>query len=559
MTVLDEFYIVIKTNTEDVKKGLTEVEKKTGETEKALKRQSDEVNNLGKSFVKMVEGGAALAGAWAGAGIIKNAVVAQTDYNRELENTSILTKSTIGDLSRMAQMAALASGNKEDRAASLQDMKAMAALAHSMNISSYKPQDQMNAIRQRYQSMANSPAAQQSLLDLFSTEGMKLLVAKNPDEYSDILSKSKKAIVSDETGKNALAAGQAQVDLAGSEAHLENTISDWLIPALNRVTDAANAVVNAAGGNILSSLGLGGLFVAVKAGWAAIKGRAVVKALGLGGSSGDGGAGKAAVDMTEAESLAVMRAGIKRSAIWAARIAAADFVGVGAGSLAVGGTIGYYGLGAFSGPIENMLAKRMSSDLYVPPQGALTNSMKQGGNDPIIKFFMGKGYSKSQAAGIAANIYKESGGNASARGDGGHAYGLAQWHPDRAKAIKDGTGIDIYHATRDQQLEAIAWEMNGHRKQFNNGKFKGMGDAYSAGSYFSREFESPAASDKEAMARGNAAMALAAKYGNTTVNVGDVNIATQATNADDIAKHIKAGIIGACKTAQTNFDTGRMG
>ena len=51
--------------------------------------------------------------------------------------------------------------------------------------------------------------------------------------------------------------------------------------------------------------------------------------------------------------------------------------------------------------------------------------------DTVISGLMGKGWTKEQATGVAANIEQESRFNPAAIGDGGKAHGIAQWHPDR--------------------------------------------------------------------------------------------------------------------------------
>ena len=53
------------------------------------------------------------------------------------------------------------------------------------------------------------------------------------------------------------------------------------------------------------------------------------------------------------------------------------------------------------------------------------------------EYYLSKGLSKNAAAGIVGNLMQESGMNPNASGDGGKAFGLAQWHPDRRKNMKD--------------------------------------------------------------------------------------------------------------------------
>lgn len=111
-------------------------------------------------------------------------------------------------------------------------------------------------------------------------------------------------------------------------------------------------------------------------------------------------------------------------------------------------------------------ARRAQGKSYLTP-----GEFAPGGtNDPkildIAQKFMGMGWSKEQAAGIAANILQESGGNPYSVGDGGKAYGIGQWHPDRQEDFKRVFKRDIRDSTLDDQLKFFDWELrNGPGQQ----------------------------------------------------------------------------------------------
>jgi len=84
-----------------------------------------------------------------------------------------------------------------------------------------------------------------------------------------------------------------------------------------------------------------------------------------------------------------------------------------------------------------------------------------GSAEEVMNFFVNKGYTKEQAAGIAANIKYESDFKTDAVGDSGKAYGLAQWHPDRQANFSRVFGKDIKQSTFQEQLEFINWELSG--------------------------------------------------------------------------------------------------
>ena len=88
-----------------------------------------------------------------------------------------------------------------------------------------------------------------------------------------------------------------------------------------------------------------------------------------------------------------------------------------------------------------------------------------------LEFFQSKGWSLAQAAGIVANLDIETGGtfNPAAVGDGGKAYGIAQWHPDRQAHFQSWAGRGIRGSTFEQQLEFVQFELTeGREKRAGN-------------------------------------------------------------------------------------------
>ncbi len=84
-----------------------------------------------------------------------------------------------------------------------------------------------------------------------------------------------------------------------------------------------------------------------------------------------------------------------------------------------------------------------------------------------VQFFISKGWTPAQAAGIVGNLQAESGPNlkTNAIGDGGRAYGIAQWHPDRQANFQRAYGKNIREAGFKEQLAFVQWELeNTERK-----------------------------------------------------------------------------------------------
>ena len=84
-----------------------------------------------------------------------------------------------------------------------------------------------------------------------------------------------------------------------------------------------------------------------------------------------------------------------------------------------------------------------------------------------LQYFVSKGWTTEQAAGIVGNLQAESGRDLQidAVGDGGKAYGIAQWHPDRQAMFSRVFGKDIRQSTLGEQLAFVQWELENTEKK----------------------------------------------------------------------------------------------
>lgn len=98
-----------------------------------------------------------------------------------------------------------------------------------------------------------------------------------------------------------------------------------------------------------------------------------------------------------------------------------------------------------------------------------------------VQYFKDQGWSQAQAQGIAANLFRESSFNPSTVGDGGQAYGLAQWHPDRQAAFKTFSGHDIHQSTKAEQLAFVQYELTQGGEQAVGRRLRAARTAYDAG------------------------------------------------------------------------------
>jgi hypothetical protein len=110
---------------------------------------------------------------------------------------------------------------------------------------------------------------------------------------------------------------------------------------------------------------------------------------------------------------------------------------------------------------------QLPSSLGLAPQSGVNET---GNASSAISFFQSQGWTRAQAIGIVANLQAESGINMStnAVGDGGRAYGIAQWHPDRQANFQRAFGIDIRQAGFQQQLEFVQWELENTERNAAN-------------------------------------------------------------------------------------------
>lgn len=179
-----------------------------------------------------------------------------------------------------------------------------------------------------------------------------------------------------------------------------------------------------------------------------------------------------------------------------------------------------------------------------PIAGAPLPPAEKGDIKSDVEHFMAQGWTREQAIGIEANVLRESsGGKINALGDGGQAYGLAQWHPDRqadfknAKSINPlGLAINDPRVTREMQLDFINYELR-------NGKWQGAGralantkDEGSAAALLSKQYEIPAATDSEAAVRASTAVGLGKALPPSVLNL--TNVAPSAVTLANAATSI---------------------
>jgi hypothetical protein len=121
---------------------------------------------------------------------------------------------------------------------------------------------------------------------------------------------------------------------------------------------------------------------------------------------------------------------------------------------------------------------------YTKPVGETMDASR------AMDYFIAQGWTPQQAAGIVGNLQAESGPNLStnAVGDGGKAYGIAQWHPDRQATFAEVYKKDIRQSTINEQLAYVQWELMNSEKAAG-AILRGAGDPSAAAQIVDEHYE----------------------------------------------------------------------
>jgi hypothetical protein len=129
-----------------------------------------------------------------------------------------------------------------------------------------------------------------------------------------------------------------------------------------------------------------------------------------------------------------------------------------------------------------------------------------------MRYFVGKGWSKEQAAGIVANLWTESQMNPRAVGDRGQAYGITQWHKDRQDAFKQWSGKDIKDSSFEDQLGFVQYELTKGSERNAGDIIRNQKSASNAGAAASKYYERPFDVDEEMSRRASTATAISQNF-----------------------------------------------
>ena len=166
-----------------------------------------------------------------------------------------------------------------------------------------------------------------------------------------------------------------------------------------------------------------------------------------------------------------------------------------------------------SGRIKPTVSRMINTDLP-------SSTMSSSGGDKAktaqaMKYFISQGWTKQQAAGLTANLQKESQFDHTAVGDSGRAYGVAQWHPDRQANFKAKYGKSIKQASYAEQLAFVNHELTNGTEQAAGKRLRQAKTAQQAAATVSQYYERPKAVEKEKRERAAIAATIDKNHGAT--------------------------------------------
>lgn len=172
------------------------------------------------------------------------------------------------------------------------------------------------------------------------------------------------------------------------------------------------------------------------------------------------------------------------------------------------------------------LASAVSSNASAAELPSASNGAPNKATDAAAAF-MRMGWSKEQAAGLAANLNIESGLRPNNSGDNGAAYGIGQWHADRQAEFRRVFGHDMRGSTLDEQLQFVHYELTRGREQAAGRALRRATTAGEAGAIVSSKYERPLHVEQEMAKRSAAATSLYASLGSTLPSLGPTMAAAQ--------------------------------
>jgi hypothetical protein len=576
MTVLDSFYILFKSNAKEAiqdtdaldkrisqlaakgkncneaeVKQLAELRKQRQETTRDIRDQTDATDKLGGAFVKMVENGAQAATSFLALGAIKSGILNAAHLNSSFEITSRLTGKSVTDLRALdAAFEAAGSSAGEFKSIYLTAFNQQAAAG----LDTPAPREFLDKIRAALKQAPTQKDKEQIFqrIGLPFDEAAKTFLESPDDVYAKgVASGFKNAPLQEDEAKKARdfekeMAG-VQQELMTAYKALGNDILPYVSSALHGFGDFLHEISGTPGEP--EALAVAGT---VAGGWGVKK---LISSLF--------GAGKAVVP------------GAVEGAAGVGAVAA--LAGTAALTAVIAAVLGKDRV-AYIGSVTDKIGGSDSNPLNWSRKSGPTGGSDSNKKESIA-FWESQGYTPEQAAAWAANEQAESSYNPNAV-NGSHT-GIFQWSATRRAKILAATDIDVATASHTEQLKAAAWEA----QSMGLGPLGIPTDTTGATSAISNRFEVPSTTPYGLMMEAQKRAMIAAQISNETlgtaaasplnssssisnttqegdtnanVKIDNVNVHTQATDADGMASAASDALSSHIRYAMSGMDDGRL-
>ncbi len=215
---------------------------------------------------------------------------------------------------------------------------------------------------------------------------------------------------------------------------------------------------------------------------------------------------------------------------WVAKKLLGKGAATAAGDAAAGESAAAAGAGTVLSRLAPLARVGVGAGLYLHSRSLNTGESAQllrMRQTAAVQRLMHLGLTRAEAIGMVANFTRESNLQGNAVGDGGNAFGIGQWHPDRRAEFTKMFGHSMRKGTLDEQLRFAAWELK-HKYSGVYAQMQAAGDHPALQARIvSRGYERPADAAGEAAKRASIAQNI-----NTTIHVSGTS------NPDQTARQV---------------------
>lgn len=230
MTILDTFYILFKTNTDELRFGLEDADKKAKEAEKNFKSVVEQTDKLNNSFLKMAEIGAGLFAGYVGIDAIKDGIMNVAKFNSSLGYTANLSGQVVQNLKQMGVASAQQGGTVEGSISNIQSVQGHFAAA---GLPVPTPEELMSGWREALK--GKDIKTQMAMFDKLGIQdiGLRTQAVMKPEDYDrNWVEAGRNTATSEKDVKAAQDFLRSETELSAAFDKLEQTIGTPILTAL---------------------------------------------------------------------------------------------------------------------------------------------------------------------------------------------------------------------------------------------------------------------------------------------------------------------------------------